>query len=50
LAFGLLVDYDDLPGDNKSEKAQSLIERCERYGIMEMLIKNMRQQRPNANV
>ena len=48
LAFSLLVDFDDLAGDTKSAKAQSLLEKCERYGIYGRLLANVVQLRPNA--
>jgi capsid protein len=48
VAFGLLIDFDDLAGDTKTEKAQSLVEKCERYGIYRRLVQNIVQLRPNA--
>lgn len=47
LAFKLGVDFENLPGDRKIDKAQSLIYYLSRRGRLGKLITAVREERPN---
>ncbi len=49
LAFDLGVEYEDLPGSTRSDKALALIGYLQRYGRLPDLIKQYRQLRPKAH-
>ena len=46
LCFDMLVDYEDLPGSTKGDKARELITWCIRHGRLEELLKRCGQLRP----
>jgi hypothetical protein len=48
LCFDLGVDYDNLPGDGKAEKARELIEYLERRGRIQELIDVGKKLRPDV--
>jgi len=48
LAFDLNVDFEELPGANKSDKARSLVTYMERRGGLMELVGMGRQLRPSA--
>ncbi|MCP4518188.1 MAG: hypothetical protein GY824_23525, partial [Delftia sp.] len=48
LCFDLGVDYDDLRGEGKTNKARALITFLERRGQLAELIKTCSRQRPNV--
>lgn len=48
LCFDLGIDYDNLPGSGKSDKARELVAYAQRRGIMANLLAACRQQRPHA--
>lgn len=45
LCFYLGIDYDDLPGDGKTDKARELIAYLERHDRMPELVKIVQQLR-----
>jgi len=47
LCFYLEVDYDDLPGEGKSNKARELVAYFERRGQVSELVKIGKQSRPD---
>jgi hypothetical protein len=49
LCFDLRVDYEDLPGKNKTKKTVSLILQLTRQSRVEQLIDLCRQERPNIS-
>ena len=49
LAFELDLDYDNLPGQEKTSKARELIIFAERCDKLKMLIANARRRRLNAD-
>jgi len=49
LCFDLSIEYEELPGTTRTEKAQSLILYCERCGQLPALINRCRQLRGNVN-
>lgn len=49
LAFDLGVEYEELPGSTRSDKALALIGYLQRYGRFSDLIKQCRQLRPNID-
>jgi len=50
LAFGLRVDWDNLPGDTLSLKAMALIEWCEHRGRLKELRMAITAARPGVLV
>ncbi len=48
LCFDLGIDYDDLPGEGKTDKARGLVSYLERRDRIPELIKLGKQVRPNA--
>jgi hypothetical protein len=48
LCFDMDVDYDDLNGENKSDKARELIAFCERRQIVPDLVARCRELRPKV--
>jgi hypothetical protein len=48
LCFDMAIDYEDLPGQNKTDKARELVVYCQRRGRINELIHICRQFRPNA--
>jgi len=48
LAFNLLIEHEDIAGQTRSARAQSLIEMCERTGRADLLIGHIRRMRPGA--
>ena len=49
LCFDLGVDYDDLPGEGKTNKARELIAYLERRDRLSELVSICKQQRPNID-
>lgn len=49
LCFDLRVDYDNLPGQSKADKARELVAYFDRRGRLAELIKVCYQLRPNAS-
>ncbi|HEX6386131.1 MAG TPA: hypothetical protein VF177_15780 [Anaerolineae bacterium] len=49
LCFDLNVDYDDLPGENKSAKVRELIARQRRNGRLPELITELKRRRPRIH-
>jgi hypothetical protein len=49
LCFDLRVDYDNLPGQSKADKARELVAYFDRRGRIAELIKVCYQLRPNAS-
>lgn len=47
LAFQLDLDWDNLRGDTKTDKARALVQACEQNGLIEKLRGLMRLARPN---
>ena len=47
ICFDLDVDYDNLPGSNKDEKARELVVFLDRSGKLENLLKRAQELRPN---
>ncbi len=45
-SFSLDVDYDNLEGQGKVNKARELVELCQRTGQLDALVKYVRQERP----
>lgn len=50
LAFMLKVDYDNLAGTIKRDKAMALVQHCDRMGRLVELADAFAKQRPNVNV
>jgi hypothetical protein len=48
LAFDVGVEWDNLPGSRKEDKARELVLFLDRRGQMELLIRTIRENRPNA--
>lgn len=48
LCFDLGIDYDNLPGDSKTDKARELVGYCERRGRVVALYEAIYRYRPNA--
>lgn len=48
LCFDLRIDYENLPGRTKADKARELIETMERNGRLSELVHLCKQQRPNV--
>jgi len=48
LCFDLGIDYDNLPGDGKADKARELVSYCERRGEVVTLFQAIYRRRPNA--
>ena len=48
LCFDLGIDYDNLPGDSKTDKARELVGYCERRGHVVALYEAIYKRRPNA--
>ena len=49
LCFNLGVDYDDLPGDGKVNKARELVAHCERRDDIPELLKTIKQLRQDIS-
>jgi hypothetical protein len=49
LCADLGIDYDDLPGSSKADKARELVLYCERHGRLDDLIKRCRTLRSNVD-
>ncbi len=47
LAFDVLVDHEDLPGETKSDLARELALKCRRQGRLAELEERMRGERPS---
>lgn len=48
LCLGLGIDYDDLAGSSKADKARELLLYCERRGLGDSLVQAIHQERPTA--
>lgn len=48
LCFDLGIDYDSLPGSNKSDKARELISYAQRRGFLSQLLAACRKARPSV--
>ncbi len=48
LCFDLTIDYENLPGPTKNDKARELVTYCERFGRTADLFALCRQQRPQV--
>ena len=46
--FGMGIDYDDLPGQSKNDKARELIAYCQRYSRLDDLVAKLRELHPNV--
>ena len=42
------IDYDDLPGQGKKDKARELIAYCQRYGRLDLVAK-LRELHPTVS-
>jgi hypothetical protein len=49
LYFGMGIDYDDLPGQSKKDKARELIAYCQRYSRLDDLVAKLRELHPTAS-
>ncbi|MBK7920014.1 MAG: hypothetical protein IPJ94_27910 [Chloroflexi bacterium] len=49
ICFDLGIDFDDLRGDAKSDKARELLEHLERSGRLNALIRLVRELRPGID-
>jgi hypothetical protein len=49
LCFGMGIDYDDLPGQSKRDKARELIAHCKRTTRTIELVAKLRKLRPNVS-
>ena len=49
LCFDLDIQYEDLPGDTRNDKARELVANCERHGRLDDLIARCEQLRPSVN-
>ena len=49
-AFDLNVDYDDLAGDTKQDKARELVLYFSRRGAIAVLVEALEYERPNADL
>ena len=49
LCFDLLVDYENLPGEGKDDKARELVAYFQRRGRISALVEACRRQRPSAS-
>ena len=49
LCFELGVDYDDLPGEGKAEKARELVAYVDRHGMLERFIVRCQELRPTVD-
>jgi hypothetical protein len=49
LCFEMSIDYDNLPGSGKRNKARELVLYCEHRNITADLIARCREQRPHAD-
>jgi AbiTii/Effector-associated domain 7 len=49
ICFSLQIDYEDIPGPSKFERAMQLIEYCMRRGLLDELQKVCAAQRPGIN-
>lgn len=47
LCFVLEIDYDDLPGETKTDKARELVQYADRHGIMARLVAQLMADRPH---
>jgi hypothetical protein len=47
LCFNLQIDYEDLPGEGKSDKARELVSYCQRHGLLMSLVKQCEALRPH---
>lgn len=48
LAFDLAIEYDDLPGATRKDKARELVVYCHRRGLLPELKQAILQRRPGA--
>ncbi len=48
LCFELSIDYDILPGSNKSDKARELVEYCLRHSLLPELVHQFTEIRPHT--
>ena len=48
LCFSLAIDYENLPGAGKADKARELVAYCERFGRTDELVEACRRLRPNV--
>ncbi len=49
LTFELGIDYDTIPGVEKSSKTRKLVESCARQSCLEKLISHLKETRPNVD-
>jgi len=49
LCFDLNIDYQNLPGQTKQEKARELIIYCQHHGLLENLISRCQELRPHLS-
>ena len=50
LVFDLGVDYENLPGNTKDDKARELIRYCEARNMISELINGIKRERPEVNI
>jgi hypothetical protein len=48
LCFDMSIDYDDLPGTSKGDKARELVAHCIRHGLMNELVQSCYTRRPHV--
>lgn len=48
LCFDLDIEFDDLPGNNFSRRAEELVDYCDRHSKFNQLLTACRQKRPKA--
>lgn len=48
LCFDLNVEYENLSGESKTGKVRELIVYAERYGLLQKLLEQVREMRPNV--
>ena len=49
LAFDLGIDYQNIPGETKQERARELVLYCQRNGLLDGLLAEARRQRPHVD-
>ena len=48
LCFDMGVDYDDLPGEGKADKARELVSFCDRHDTVAKLVETGKRLRPDV--
>lgn len=50
LAFELGIDFENLPGNRKEDKAREMVLFVDRRGQLEMLVRHIQSMRPNLSI